>query len=90
MVREKYLENKTFPGQGSQGMSWLVKEIWKDLEKAWISQGIRNKWLQQSSEKHTYSTQGERIYVWASLHVFPTKGNNRCVFLFASVDDIGP
>ena len=40
-VREKYLENEIFSRSGnSQGILWMVREIYKGLGKSGKSQGI--------------------------------------------------
>ena len=41
MVREKYLENEIFSRSGkSQGILWIIREIYKGLGKSGKSQGI--------------------------------------------------
>ena len=43
MVREKYLENECFSRSGkSQGIFWMARDIYKELEKSRKSRGIGN------------------------------------------------
>ena len=49
MIREKYLENEIFSRSGkSHGISWMVREIRKDLESQGKVREFENKWLWQA------------------------------------------